>query len=132
MFFADTFIGTGSYTNECIIGNKETLRFRYSKKKHLLTVQLSKEGFEVKRLIKTSNYEKERVKKILSGSSVLSSLTTNWKSGTPIDINVKQNDTKGSLDSSGYYDRILRQPDEIETYGNYYMPLDIVSYGYWG
>jgi CarboxypepD_reg-like domain len=198
-FFTDNFVGTGSYSKECIIANKEALRFRYSRKRNLLTVtaaeplqiknkmlgyniqyqlesfnfdfkkgylsflgyslfqelkqggakrrqlknrqlsyngsmihfmkslyanKLLQEGFEVKRLIKTPNREKERIKKMLKENAVLSSSTKSWKTGIPIDINVKKNEEKGDADSSGYYNRILRQPDEIETYGNYFLSAD--------
>lgn len=58
--------------------------------------RLAEQGFEVKRLFKTPNLEKERVKKIYRGNLTNAS---------------------NSKDSSAYYERILKQPDMLETYG---------------
>jgi hypothetical protein len=63
--------------------------------------RLQEEGFEVKRLSKTPNLEKKRVKKIY-----------------------RQQMAAVSKDSSGYYEKILRQPDMFETYGKDLLTAD--------
>jgi len=57
--------------------------------------RLAEDGFEVKRLVKTPNLEKERVKSLYRENH----------------INSKPKD------SSDYYEKILRQPDMLEKYG---------------
>jgi hypothetical protein len=64
--------------------------------------RLAADGFEVKRLVKTPNLEKERVKKVYGGYSV----------------------SGNSKDSSEYYERVLRQPDLIEAYGQSLLTAD--------
>ena len=179
-FFTDNFIGTAAIAKNCRIRNYQSLRFRYSKKRGLLTVtteepliienealgyavqyqleefsydfekkillyfgytlfhdlrekgpkqwqqknreaaysgsiahfmrslytnRLAEEGFEIKRLVKTINLEKARIKKIYR-------------------------ETAGNLsfskDSSAYYEKILRQPDEFENYGKSLLTADSV------
>jgi CarboxypepD_reg-like domain len=63
---------------------------------------LAEDGFEVKRLVKTPNLEKERVKKIFAGQGL----------------------SKQSKDSSEYYEHILRQPDMLEEYGKPLLTAD--------
>ncbi len=58
--------------------------------------RLAEQGFEVKRLFKTPNLEKERIKKIYREHLTNAS---------------------NSNDSSAYYERVLKQPDMLETYG---------------
>jgi hypothetical protein len=198
-FFMENFIGTGSFSGNCNIENKETLRFRYSKKKNLLTVtaeeplrisnaalgyniqyqlegfgfdfknnylnflgyslfkemsekgpknrqlknreqsfngsmmhfmkslyqnQLLQEGFEVKRLVKTPNREKERVRQILK-AKILS--TVKEENGKKVIIMSSEEplSNKGKIkDSAEYYNRITQQPDEIEHYGNSLLTAD--------
>ena len=64
--------------------------------------RLVEEGFEVKRLYKTPNLEKQRVKNIYVHSSP----------------------SKQVKDSAEYYERILRGPDMLETYGNSLLTTD--------
>jgi CarboxypepD_reg-like domain len=68
--------------------------------------RLLEEGFEVKRLYKKPNLEKERIKKIYASSASLRTINST------------------SRDSSGYYEHILRQPNEIETYGKTFLTAD--------
>jgi len=67
----------------------------------LYTNHLPEEGFEVKRLIKTPNLEKERIKKIY-----------------------REHMGAVSKDSSHYYERILKQPDMFENYGKDLLTAD--------
>ena len=67
----------------------------------LYTDHLLEEGFEVKRLIKTPNLEKERIKKIY-----------------------RERMGAVSKDSSHYYEGILRQPDMFENYGKDLLTAD--------
>jgi hypothetical protein len=64
---------------------------------------LAADGFEVKRLVKTPNLEKERVKKAFK-------------------INLTA--STDSKDSADYYNRVLRQPDLLETYGQSLLTAD--------
>jgi hypothetical protein len=66
--------------------------------------QLEEEGFDAKFIVKTPNYEKQRVATILRN---------NFNAGTQI-ITIgesKKNDTKS--DSSNYYNSIIKQPNEF-------------------
>ena len=89
--------------------------------------KLEPEGFEVRRLVKTPNLEKQRVKKLKSEQSL--SVNSNQKKQT-ITIsggNIIRNGDQGdqlTTDSSDYYSRVLRQPDEIEIIGRSKLPAD--------
>lgn len=65
--------------------------------------RLAEEGFEVKRLFKSPNLEKERIKQIFRNSL---------------------GNANRSKDSASYYDRVLRQPDMLETYGKKMLTAD--------
>ena len=68
--------------------------------------RLIEEGFELKRLYKKPNLEKARVKKIyalIKGTNAINRINP---------------------DSSTYYEGVLRQPDEIETYGKALLTAD--------
>lgn len=74
----------------------------------LYTNQLAKDGFEVQRMIKEPNLEKERVKKEYASL---------WRRniGTGSRIVMRPGDTARVVgDSTDYYSRILRQPDFID------------------
>jgi hypothetical protein len=70
----------------------------------LYTDSLIQSGYEVRRMKRTRNYEKDRVRKIYNPSGVIS-------------------------DSNSYYERILRQRDEIDTYGRQILPADSLIVG---
>lgn len=198
-FFMENFIGTGTFSKNCIIENKETLRFRYSKKKNFLTVtadeplkisnkalgyniqyqlegfgfdfknnylnflgyslfkemsdkgpknkqfknrqesfngsmvhfmkslyqnQLLQEGFEVKRLVKTPNVEKERIRQILKTKIIPTTKEENGKKVLIISSNELNSKKTQSKDSTEYYNRVMRQSDEIEQYGAYLLTAD--------
>jgi len=65
---------------------------------------LAEDGFEVKRLIKTPNVEKARVREVMQARVKALRAASG---GAPIRID------RG--DSADYYNRILKQPDEYET-----------------
>jgi hypothetical protein len=74
----------------------------------LYTNQLASEGFEVQRMIKEPNLEKERVKKEYAAL---------WRRniGTGSRIVMRPGDTAMVVsDSTEYYTRILRQPDFVD------------------
>ena len=77
--------------------------------------RLAEEGFAVKRLVKTPNLEKQRVKQIMM---------------RPVNKQQNFNDKNlrimigGDGDSSAYYQRILKQPDMLETYGDSLLTAD--------
>jgi len=65
--------------------------------------RLAEDGFEVKRLFKTPNLEKERVKKLYRENLAAK---------------------KGVKDSSDYYNSVFRQPDMLERYGTAFLTAD--------
>jgi hypothetical protein len=65
--------------------------------------KLKEEGFEVRRLVKTLNFEKKRVKSIFRNTAVIE-------------------------DSLPYYNRIMEQPDENSTYSPYTLPGDSIAF----
>lgn len=70
---------------------------------------LTNEGFEVRRMVKVPNLEKERVKKIYSP----------LRTGS---VSVKQDTLLN--DSMEYYQRIMRQKDETDVYGKSLLTAD--------
>jgi hypothetical protein len=64
--------------------------------------RLLQEGFEVKRLIRWRNMERDRVK----------------------DIYAHQYNSKAVKDSSNYFDSVLRQPEMLEAYGKQFLTAD--------
>ncbi len=72
----------------------------------LYSNQLKEEGFEVKRLVKKPNLEKARIKRIYANLSVSAAMKNT------------------NSDTSGYYERILRQPDDIEIYAQAFLTAD--------
>lgn len=82
-----------------------------------------KEGFEMRKLVKQPNKEKERIKNLMinrtreSGSL---SISINRGNGTIT--------SAGNSDSSKYYSQILNQPDEIEILYSQILPGDSIAY----
>jgi hypothetical protein len=80
---------------------------------------LAGEGFEVRRLIRMPNTEKERVKKLyrarLAGSQGGMSVTIG---------STRAADNSHHPDSTEYYERILRQDDIVEMYGKDLLNAD--------
>lgn len=75
--------------------------------------RIVEEGYEVKRLVKTPNKEKERIREIYQNRVMQDGAID--KSGLP-------------ADSVDYYRMVLRQPDELSTYSSYTMPGDSIAY----
>ncbi|MFD2919598.1 carboxypeptidase-like regulatory domain-containing protein [Terrimonas rubra] len=106
----------------------------YGSMKHFFTAlyndKLLEEGFEVRRMVKHPNLEKQRVRKLgpvgMSGNIFVST-----RSNTPAtkDSAVQVKPGAVSPDSTEYYRRVLRQNDFIEEYGRDFMTLDSISIG---
>ncbi|MEI9913242.1 MAG: hypothetical protein WDO71_28515, partial [Bacteroidota bacterium] len=73
---------------------------------------LQQQGFEVRRMSRVPNEEKERVKKIYRPQRVV----TTRMNGITITPAGKIDQPKLLQDSSGYYERILQQKDYLEIY----------------
>jgi hypothetical protein len=73
--------------------------------------KLASEGFEVRRMVRVPNIEKERVKKIFLPSLNNRNIVINGGS-----VSVNRRDSLGE-DSVDYYDRVMQQKDYIEIYG---------------
>jgi hypothetical protein len=81
--------------------------------------QLFSEGFEVRRLVRTPNREKERVRKLYSTGRVL------MKTGVAgVVIETKKDSGHVHRDSINYYESVLRQKDVIETVGRDLLSAD--------
>jgi hypothetical protein len=78
--------------------------------------QLLQEGYEVRRMVRTPNHEKTRVRAVYRGVRRVSAGTSS------VSIQVKTEAT--SADSTAYYERILRQDDNIDTYGSALLSAD--------
>jgi hypothetical protein len=84
------------------------------------TNKIAGEGFEVHRMVRMPNIEKQRVKKIY-----FSHLDSDKNSGTKMVIGAHPSvDSAKTADSSEYYQRILRQPDFTEVYGKDSLTAD--------
>jgi len=87
--------------------------------------QLIENGFEVRRLVRIPNNEKERVRSIVHGRAGKTG-GSNEKSGLPI----RNNDagplasTRRNPDSIAYYDRILKQKDYEEIISKHTLTAD--------
>ena len=88
----------------------------------LYSNKLAAEDFEVRRMVRGPNLEKERVKAIYK-ATVISNGETNGN-GVSIIISGKAPDTGG--DSSAYYQRIMRQPDQLDVYGSTILTADSI------
>ncbi len=75
--------------------------------------KLKEEGFEVRRMVRSPNTEKERVKQIYKGPA--RTIKTSPGTGMVIEIGVPSGGTAG--DSSFYYQQVMRQKDHIDVYG---------------
>jgi len=89
----------------------------------LYSNRLKEEGFDVRRLVKTPNLEKERVRKILANGVAQAKETINDR-GTRVIIVGNSNSPGNGKDSMEYYNRVMRQPDMLEQYGNDLLTAD--------
>jgi CarboxypepD_reg-like domain len=80
--------------------------------------KMASEGFEVRRMVRVPNMEKERVKKIYLPSLQNRNITINGGS-----VSVNRKDSLGA-DSVDYYDRVMQQKDYIEIYGRDLLTAD--------
>lgn len=89
--------------------------------------KLLAEGFEVRRMVRTPNYEKERVRQLYRSGLIKSSGgTISFRNGRDVSTPLK---VEGSTpDSSAYYDRVLHQNDNIDTYGTDILTADSIIY----
>lgn len=88
----------------------------------LYSNKLAAEQFEVRRMVRRPNLEKERVKAIYR-SSVISNSKTN---GSGVAIIISGNAPATGGDSSAYYQRIMRQPDQLDVYGSSMLTADSI------
>ena len=81
---------------------------------------LGADGFEVKRMVRKPNLEKQRVKRLYADVSRRAYKQTL----TITDIRKAERDTTGSVDSLAYYDAVLRQQDYTDHYGSHLLTSD--------
>ncbi len=105
----------------------------YGSMKHFFTAlynnKLLEEGFEVRRMVKHPNLEKQRVRKL--GPSVLGGGGNIFVSSRDKNL-VKKDSVQNVItgqDSSEYYRRILRQENFIEEYSPHFVTLDSLTIG---
>jgi CarboxypepD_reg-like domain len=78
------------------------------------------EGFEVRRMVRTPNYEKQRVRAIYQAGRMY---RTNGQTGMTVITRTDSVDGR-SGDSAKYYDAVLRQPEYTETFGRELLGAD--------
>jgi hypothetical protein len=88
----------------------------------------AEENFELRRLYKVPNTEKIRVKSIMSKS--IKSTISNSKEPIRIRIGETSMESNGDNDSSAYYNRILREPDEKNILVNQLLTGDSIAYAF--
>ncbi|MEI9807961.1 MAG: carboxypeptidase-like regulatory domain-containing protein [Bacteroidota bacterium] len=93
------------------------LHFMYS----LFHDSLQHQGFEVRRMVRVPNTEKERVKKLYRSGFIVRSAGL-----TGMSIKIGNADTSNTLpaDSLDYYERVMRQEDYKEIYGRELLTAD--------
>lgn len=85
--------------------------------------KVKEDGFEMRRMWRTPNLEKQRIRGLYRSRSLV-------RSGN-VQIGVTpggKGDTL-SVDSTHYYETILRQPDEFEHYGKTLLTVDSILFG---
>jgi hypothetical protein len=82
---------------------------------------IAQNGFEVRRMFRMPNEEKQRVSKIYAANRVVSTSKVN---GVTITTHQKNDQQNTSWDSVEYYERILRQPDYKEKYATDLLNAD--------
>ncbi|RYG50070.1 MAG: carboxypeptidase-like regulatory domain-containing protein, partial [Chitinophagaceae bacterium] len=82
---------------------------------------LAAEGFEVRRMVREPNLEKQRIKKLYRPARLTGSVKIVSNGNRPLTI---QTPDSLSTDSSAYYERILSQEDNIDTYGRALLNAD--------
>ncbi len=84
----------------------------------LFADSLLEQGFEVRRMLRTPNDEKQRVKNVYLASRVVKVDAATGRT------TVEYPGTKIPRDSMDYYDLVMRQPDYVETYGTSLLTAD--------
>ncbi|MBL7745370.1 MAG: carboxypeptidase-like regulatory domain-containing protein, partial [Chitinophagaceae bacterium] len=87
---------------------------------------LQQNGFEVRRMVKVPNKEKERIKSIYRPVPVMHSSGTG---GVSITIGKADTLSHASPDSIAYYERVMRQKDHEEIYGKQLLSRDSLIAG---
>jgi hypothetical protein len=86
--------------------------------------KLADEGYEVRRMVRRPNLEKQRIRKIYRPVKKMTigsvNITSNSGKGLPV---LSTQDTL-QKDSSGYYQRVLSQEDNLDTYGRELLTAD--------
>lgn len=87
---------------------------------------IASEGYEVRRMVRKPNLEKERVRAIYRGriSSQRENMSIRISSGNSTVPVIKSDATLA--DSSDYYERILSQGDNIDTYSQHLLTADSI------
>jgi|SRR6218665_5139 len=88
------------------------------------TNTVAEEGYEVRRMVRTPNYEKQRVKQIYRSRPRLTSGAKVTFTQSGITRIEPPNKDSASADSTDYYERILSQKDDIDTYGRSLLTAD--------
>ena len=93
---------------------------------------LADEGFETRRMIRTPNHEKVRIRNIFRNQAPVTANSTGavriQVGGEGITMNNQQ--PKGTnTDSSDYYDRVMRQKDYIDNYSSHLLTADSLIIG---
>jgi hypothetical protein len=207
-FFMDNLIGTSEYADNCKLKNQEVVKFRYDKRKHIISAfadeplvlennalgyllhytltifefnqnsrifyfqgyplfeemgskrerqekrwaanrtdcyygsmmhfmrclfrnKLIEQGFEIRKLIRISDEEKARVKKILIDNQSI--VLADPKEGIVISsaegFRFGNKQLSANPDSANYYRKVMRQPDALNVLVNQVLPGDSVAYG---
>ncbi|WP_207496184.1 carboxypeptidase-like regulatory domain-containing protein [Aridibaculum aurantiacum] len=80
--------------------------------------KIDEEGFEVRRLVKKPNVEKQRVKQIMDRQAKVQAIAS--RGNTVV--------TNFSKDSASYYQRVMHQPNEVAYLLNTLLPGDSIAY----
>lgn len=100
----------------------------YGSKMHFMQAlynnKLTEEGYEVRRMVRRPNLEKQRVRKIYRPGSFIR-ISSNGSSPSQV---VPAGDSL-SKDSADYYRRVLSQKDDIDTYGRDILTADSLIVG---
>lgn len=82
--------------------------------------KLARDGYEVRRMVRKPNLEKQRIKKIYRPARIIK-VSTNGNPGPAIPVPAQDSLSKDSID---YYRRVLSQNDNIDTYSRDTLTAD--------
>lgn len=94
---------------------------------------LAEEGFETRRMIRTPNHEKERIRNIFRSQAPAASGSSAGAvrvhvGGDGVKLNNAQPKSINT-DSSDYYDRVMRQKDYVDNYSSHLLTADSLIIG---